>query len=108
MAGLYETYKDPKYGAIKTFTILTTDAVPPVAEIHDRMPVILGSDRVEEWILSATPEAEIDKLNMFLDSLEPPPLAARPVSKRVNRPGVDDDPTLLDEVVHTTQQGSLF
>src|ERR1700736_4426438 len=43
IAGLWENWKDPKTGEwIRTFVIITTDANTLVADIHDRMPVILA------------------------------------------------------------------
>ncbi len=32
------------------FTVLTREAVVPVSNIHDRMPLILGKDSLSEWI----------------------------------------------------------
>jgi putative SOS response-associated peptidase YedK len=33
-----------------TFTILTTSPNAPMAEIHDRMPVIIAPDSYSEWL----------------------------------------------------------
>ena len=42
IAGIWENWKEPKSGEwIRTFAIITTDANELVAEIHNRMPVIL-------------------------------------------------------------------
>jgi putative SOS response-associated peptidase YedK len=42
IAGIWENWKEPSSGEwIRTFAIITTDANELVAEIHDRMPVIL-------------------------------------------------------------------
>jgi putative SOS response-associated peptidase YedK len=42
IGGLWENWRDPTSAEwIKTFAIVTTDANDLVAEIHDRMPVIL-------------------------------------------------------------------
>ena len=32
------------------FTVLTREAVAPVSNIHDRMPLILVKDSLSEWI----------------------------------------------------------
>lgn len=50
MAGLWNDY-----GEERKFVILTTAANASVAPVHDRMPVILPRDRLEEWLLD--PEA---------------------------------------------------
>lgn len=33
-----------------TFTILTRDAMQPIAELHDRQPVILSPEGYEPWL----------------------------------------------------------
>jgi putative SOS response-associated peptidase YedK len=43
IGGLWENWKDPTSGEwMRTFAIITTDAIELVAEIHDRMPLILA------------------------------------------------------------------
>jgi SOS response associated peptidase (SRAP) len=43
IGGLWENWKDPTSGEwMRTFAIITTDANKLVAEIHDRMPLILA------------------------------------------------------------------
>src|SRR5258705_9705292 len=45
LAGLWENWKAPVSGEwIRTFAIITTDANELVADIHDRMPVVLSRD----------------------------------------------------------------
>jgi len=49
-AGLYECWQDPQGGEIDTVTILTCPANPTVAELHDRMPVVLEPEHFEAWL----------------------------------------------------------
>ena len=49
-AGLWETWQPQAGAAVETFTIVTTDANDSVAEIHDRMPVILPKDAEDAWL----------------------------------------------------------
>jgi putative SOS response-associated peptidase YedK len=43
VAGLWENWQEPQSGKwIRTFVIITTDANDLVADIHNRMPVILS------------------------------------------------------------------
>ena len=43
IAGIWENWKEPASSEwIRTFAIITTDSNELVAEIHDRMPVILA------------------------------------------------------------------
>ena len=47
IGGLWENWKDPTSGGwIRTFAIITTAANELVAEIHDRMPLILAPHRL--------------------------------------------------------------
>jgi len=43
LGGIWENWREPTTGVwIRTFAIVTTDANEIVAEIHDRMPLILA------------------------------------------------------------------
>ena len=55
LAGLWESWRSPAGEAVQTFAIVTTDANPAVAQIHDRMPVILPMEKIDAW-LSGSPE----------------------------------------------------
>jgi putative SOS response-associated peptidase YedK len=63
-----------------------------VADVHDRMPVLLGEKDYEPWLNGSA----------GLELLKPAPnnlLQRWPVSKRVNSSRApDDDPTLIDRV----------
>src|SRR5262249_20982247 len=51
IAGIWENWKEPASGEwIRTFAIITTDANELVAEIHDRMPVILAREDYARWL----------------------------------------------------------
>jgi len=87
-AGLYESWREPQSGEWwRTFTILTTGASDDVAAVHDRMPVILPPDRIDEWMYPKAGERDVRGL------LVPAPagtLAGTPVSRRVNSVANDD------------------
>lgn len=56
-AGLGETWRGPD-GPIESFSVITTEANNFMAELHHRMPVILGADDLEAWLdPSASPTA---------------------------------------------------
>ena len=90
LAGLYESWRDPKTDALRrTFTVLTTAANDVVAMAHDRMPVILAANDVGPWLHGGGEEL-----------LHPAPsewLVATPVSPRVNSVK-NDDPQCLEPV----------
>jgi putative SOS response-associated peptidase YedK len=57
-AGLWSVWKPAKDAApLLSCTIITTDAVGELAEIHDRMPLMLGQADWDTWL---NPDAELD------------------------------------------------
>ena len=66
-----------------------------VAEVHDRMPVILQPDHFDHWLSG----------NMVVGEIQPAPtdyLQRWAVSKRVNSSKADkDDATLIEPVMQT-------
>ena len=93
VAGLWDEWKNPETGELlKSCTMIICEPNNSVAEIHDRMPVLLAQDGIEPWLTGA---AGIELLKPAPNDL----LRKWPVSKRVNssRAG-DDDPTLIEEV----------
>ena len=94
-AGLYESWRDPKTDEwMRTFTILTTDANETVAPVHDRMPVILPRDRLDQWLFVPAAEKErparAKDLRTLLVPAESGVLIATEVSPRVNSVKNDD------------------
>jgi putative SOS response-associated peptidase YedK len=58
MAGLWSVWKPAKAGEpLLSCTIITTDAVGELAEIHDRMPLILAEADWDAWL---NPDAPVD------------------------------------------------
>ena len=82
MAGLWAKWKDPKSGhEIQSCTILTTRSNEVMAELHDRMPVILATADWPKW-LGEEPATDEELLAM----LRPSPdqvLKVWPVDKKV-------------------------
>ena len=98
-AGLYESWHDPTSDVWqRTFTILTTDANEIVAPIHDRMPVILPPERVEEWLYVPPREPEQESyakiMRGVLVAAAADVLIATEVSRRVNSVKNDDSECL--------------
>jgi putative SOS response-associated peptidase YedK len=86
-AGLYDVWTKPDGKEIRTFTIITKDADGFVAQLHNRMPVILDRDLEDAWL-----DTEITSARDVLDILERSAgvtLDAYPVSRLVNKPSVD-------------------
>jgi putative SOS response-associated peptidase YedK len=86
-AGLYDVWTNPDGEEIHTFTIITKDADGLVAQLHNRMPVILDRDLEDAWL-----DTEITSTSDVLGVLERSAgviLDAYPVSRMVNKPSVD-------------------
>jgi putative SOS response-associated peptidase YedK len=87
MAGIWSATRH----APPTVAILTTTPNPLVARIHDRMPVILPKDVLDDWLDPATPPAHLAPM---LTAAPEDTLRMWPVSTAVNRVQVDG-PELL-------------
>lgn len=92
-AGLWEQREAQNGGTRETVTIITTDANDVVADVHDRMPVILEDSDVKTW-LTADDQPTLESI---LDPYAADTLRAYPVSKQVNNPA-NDSPDLIEEI----------
>lgn len=63
------------------YAVLTTDAAPTVAALHDRMPVILHERDWRRWINESTPHEELEALQRSYDG----PMTAVPVTTALNK-----------------------
>jgi putative SOS response-associated peptidase YedK len=102
-AGLWESWHDPTTGeAVESCTIITCAPNGPLAELHDRMPVILDPADYDRWLDPEAPGAE--------ELLRPCPAAwleAVPVGTRVNSPANDDEGLIRPEGEPLAVQGAL-
>jgi putative SOS response-associated peptidase YedK len=92
-AALWERWPGPKGGPplpqpLETVTIVTTAASGRVADLHERMPVMLEP---EQWALWLDPDAPLPMVEDLLRPLSDPALEAIPVSTRVNDVRNDDE-----------------
>jgi putative SOS response-associated peptidase YedK len=103
LAGVLGRWVDPHSGeVVSAVAILTCAPNRVMAEIHSRMPVVLGSEAWEPWL---DPRATAADLASLLVPCPDEVLLARPASSLVNDPR-NDGPDLLepeDDVV----QGEL-
>jgi putative SOS response-associated peptidase YedK len=84
LAGLWEGWLGADGSEIETMAILTTAANAEMAQIHDRMPLILEPKHFERWLdcRSGTADGVADLLQPFADGH----LAITPVNSRLNDP----------------------
>ncbi len=86
-AGLWDRWRPAGGEPIESFTILTTDAAPPVAEVHDRMPVFLPPTAFGRWLDPGRAAADALATRAAAAAAE---LTGRPVDPWVNDPAHDD------------------
>ena len=83
VAGLWETWRGPTGDDVplQTCSVITTEANPLTAQVHDRMPVILHPADYDAWL---KPETDRETLKQLLTPYEPDAMTTRPVSQFVN------------------------
>jgi putative SOS response-associated peptidase YedK len=120
-AGLWESWMGPNGEEQETAAIVTTDASPSIAHIHDRMPVIVPPEAFDFWL---DPNVNAEMAMAVIKPAKDETIEAYEVSRAVNR-HENDSPGLVEpltepEVVEETpapkrakekkdeRQGSLF
>lgn len=92
-AGLWSVWHAPDGDALRTCTIVTTQANATLRDVHERMPVMLPDQASElAWLDHATPAADLYGL---LAPLPDPLTARRPVGTAVNDARYDGPDCLL-------------
>ncbi len=93
IAGLWEEWRPREGPPLRTFALLTTEASPDVAPVHDRMPVILEPGAEDLWLDHGLEDAA--RLAEVLRPLPAGALESFAVSPRLNSPG-NDDPSVQE------------
>jgi putative SOS response-associated peptidase YedK len=93
IAGLWDEWRDKANGeTLKSCTMIITKPNEFVAEVHDRMPVLLTNKDFERWLSGSV---GLELLKPAAEDL----LQRWPVPKRVNSSRApDDDPTLIERM----------
>jgi putative SOS response-associated peptidase YedK len=93
IAGLWDEWTNPESGKpLKSCTMIITEPNEFVAEVHDRMPVLLTEQQFDPWL---TGEVGVEYLKPAPNNF----LQKWPVSKRVNSSRADDnDATLIEKI----------
>jgi putative SOS response-associated peptidase YedK len=102
-AGIWEQWKNPEVRLIETCSIITTTPNTLLADVHDRMPVILRDEAYDLWL-----DPGMHKTDGVCDLLKPfnPALMRRyEVSSRVNP--VKNDDAACAEGVSVTEPRNL-
>lgn len=88
-AGIWEQWKNPETSrSVKTFSIITTEANPLVAKIHNvkkRMPVIFEKNEERTWL----EDIAQDQMKNMMDPFDEKKMTAYPISKLITVRGVN-------------------
>jgi len=105
LEGLWDRWIDPQGKQISTCTIITTTPSSHLADVHDRMPVILPSATYASWLNPAMRDADV-----ALVWLVPYVGAMRrySVSTRINLVENDDAECARAAELDAPRQRSLF
>ena len=105
LAGLWDEWQLDGT-SIKTCTIVTTTPNRLLATIHDRMPVILQYDALDEWLRSS---AKVSELRELLSPFPDSEMEGFPVSPQVNGSEADH-PGLVERLPpgELVRNGMLF
>jgi putative SOS response-associated peptidase YedK len=97
LAGLWAGWKDPETELVhRTFTIVTTSPNDALADLHDRMPVIVPDDAWARWLDPAP--AEPGELMGLLQPTDEIALRIHAVSRAVNDVR-NDGPALIEPLI---------
>jgi putative SOS response-associated peptidase YedK len=101
LAGLWSGWRDPTTEqVVRTFTIVTSGPNEQMADLHDRMPVVVPEEVWPLWLDATTDPSE---LRAILEPNDDTRLLIRPVSRLVNDvrndgPELIEPPTAEDDV----------
>ena len=101
LAGLWENWRSPAGERLRSFTIVTTVPNSLLAEIHDRMPVIIAPENWPAW-LGETP-ADLEGLKSLLIPYPAEDMVVWPVDKRVGDPK-HKEPSLIEAPVSSNER----
>ncbi len=106
LAGLWDEWTSPDGEIIESCTILTTTPNSLVADLHDRMPVIVPPDKYDVWL-----DPDVTDFKAIRDILKPYEanvMRRYPVSTKLNNSKNDDAESALRVTLDTPTQDSLF
>ena len=87
-AGLWDRWRDPTGAVIESCSILTTTPNSLLADIHDRMPVILRQENYDLWLDPGF--KDVKALAEVLVPFDAAQMRCFPVSTRINSVTNDD------------------
>ena len=85
-AGLWDTWHSPEGESINSCTLITCSANDLVGRIHDRMPVILDSASIWDWM---DPTGHLPALKSLLRAYPAEKMVCWPVSPQINNASIE-------------------
>jgi putative SOS response-associated peptidase YedK len=105
-AGLWDRWEDPSGKVIESCSILTTSPNSLLADVHDRMPVILRRDTYDLWLDPGF--KDVKALAEVLAPFDAAKMRCYPVSTRVNAVVNDDPDCVVPWQGDSPTQSALF
>jgi putative SOS response-associated peptidase YedK len=103
LAAIWENWKRPGTDDwVRSFAVITCPANEMMADIHERMPVIIPPESYDHWLGTLDP----DPRNLLVP-YPSAPMRMWPISKRVNRPE-NDDAGILEPLATAERDGRLL
>lgn len=103
LAGLWEEWMGPDGAEMTTAAFLTREAVFPLTQLHDRVPVFVPPDRYDDWLEADETD---DRVAKGIVTAPSPELTWWPVSRAVN--SWKPEGAHLIERITPQHQASLF
>jgi putative SOS response-associated peptidase YedK len=82
-AGIWDRWADIEGHPVVTCAIITTEAPTKLANIHDRVPVVLRDDEIDGWL---NPEAKVEELRRQLHATTDQDIEFWKVDRKVSKP----------------------
>ena len=105
-AGLWDQWRDPNGAVIESCSILTTTPNSRLADIHDRMPVILRQEDYDSWLDPGL--RDVKALGGLLVSFDAAKMRRFPVSTRINSVTNDDPDCVVPMHSSLPARSALF
>ena len=106
LAGLWDQWTSPDGEIIESCTILTTTPNSLVADLHDRMPVIVPPDKYDLWL-----DPDVTDIKVIRDILKPYDaklMRLYPVNRKLNNSNNDDAESASRITLDIPTQEQLF
>ncbi len=105
-AGLWDRWRDPAGAVIESCSILTTTPNSLLADMHDRMPVILRPEHYDLWLDPGF--KDVEALADVLAPFDAGKMRRFPVSTRINAATNDDPDCVVPMSSSLPAQSALF